>query len=77
MALDVFVQAFQAEEDFIGQVVVRELALLERRDEVDVEVPLWLGCGPVVRCAKEQVADAIGTAFLPFDLVLPDLETET
>ena len=75
MALDVFVQAFQTEKDFIGQVVVCELAFLERRDEVDVEVPLGLGCGAIVRRTKEQVTDAIGTALLPFDLVLPDLKT--
>jgi hypothetical protein len=53
VALDVFVRVLQTEKDFIGQVVVGEFALFKRRDEVDVEVALRLGRGPVIRRTEE------------------------
>jgi uridylate kinase len=53
--------------------LVAEARRLERLDEVDVEVALGLGGGPIVRGAEEQVAVAVDAAVLPLDLVLPDL----
>ena len=63
------------EEDLVRQVVVGELRLVEGLDEVNVEVALGLCRGPIVRRPEEQVAHAFDTALLPFELVLPDLET--
>jgi hypothetical protein len=57
-----------------GLVLVAETRRLEGLDEVDVEVALGLGRGPIVRRAEEQVAVAFDAALLPLDLVLPDLE---
>jgi hypothetical protein len=74
VALDIVVQALEAEEHLVRQVVRRGTSAVEGLDEVDVEVALGLGRGPVVRRAEEQVAHALDAALLPLDLVLPDLE---
>ena len=44
-------------------------------DEIDVEIPLWLGRGAIIRRAKEKVAIALNALVLPFHLMLPDLVT--
>ena len=74
MALEVVVHAGEAEEDFVRQAVVGELALLEGLDEIDVEVALGLRRGAVIRGTEEQIAHAFDAALLPLELVLPDLE---
>ena len=75
MALYGVVQAFEPDEHLIRLVLVAEARGLEGLNEVDVEIALGLGGGPVVRGSEEQVAIAVDAPVLPLDLVLPDLMT--
>ena len=67
------VRILQAEEDFIGLVVIAVFRRLERLDEVDVEITFGLCCWPVVWRTEKQVPVALYAAILPLDLILPDL----
>ena len=75
MALEHVVQAREAEEDLVRQAVIGELRLVEGLDEVDVEIAFRLRRGAIIGRSKEQVAQAFNPPLLPFELVLPDLET--
>ena len=75
MAIDGFVPALQAEENFVALAVITETRGIVRLDEVDVEVALGLRRRAVVRCPEEEVTVALDAPILPFDLILPDLVT--
>ena len=72
-SLDGFVWCFQTEEDLVGLLLITETRGIEWLDEVQIEIPLWLSGRPVVRRAKEQIANPFDATLLPLDLVLPNL----
>ena len=71
--LEVFIRLRQTEKYFVGFVFVLECGRIKRLNEVNIEVPLWLGGGTIIRRTEEQVAVAIDAVLLPFNRVLPYL----
>src|SRR5207249_5263512 len=71
--LKLLIPVGELEENLVGEFLVFEMGWLERLEEVQVEVPRWLGRGPLVGSPEEKIASTGNFVFPPLDLVFPNL----
>ena len=65
--------AFELEKELITLLLILEAGRIIGLDKVEIEIPFWHRRGTFIGCPEEKVAGACGHAFLPDQLILPDV----